>query len=64
MKREDKFLIGTIVRLKSGGPDMTVQTAPDNGKVWAQWFAGKKMERSVFPTESLDLVEGQDTSKK
>jgi uncharacterized protein YodC (DUF2158 family) len=52
------FKVGDIVKLKSGGPDMTVQTVPDSGgRVFAcQWFAGKKLEIGRFPGDSLDLV--------
>lgn len=49
------FNTGDIVKLKSGGPDMTVQgTANTSGThVYCQWFAGKKLERGNFPVDSL-----------
>ncbi|MGA8028046.1 MAG: DUF2158 domain-containing protein [Bryobacteraceae bacterium] len=53
---------GTVVRLKSGGPDMTVVGeehifAKGTGKVRCQWFEEKKMMQGTFPEQSLKLVE-------
>lgn len=50
------FAVGTIVKLKSGGPDMTVQTTEREGYLLAQWFAGKKLEQGRFPVSSLEEV--------
>ncbi|WP_175692748.1 YodC family protein [Burkholderia ambifaria] len=54
-----KFKIGDIVQLKSGGPEMTVQTLPyeRNSRYRCQWFAGKKLESGEFPEESLMPVQ-------
>lgn len=54
--------VGQIVRLKSGGPEMTVQseiasTSDGRTRYSCQWFAGKKLEQGIFPRESLGLVE-------
>lgn len=51
-----KFAIGDIVRLKSGGPEMTIQSTPEGtSKVYnCQWFAGKKLEHGRFPADSLE----------
>ncbi|EKO3926144.1 DUF2158 domain-containing protein [Vibrio metschnikovii] len=49
---------GDIVKLKSGGPDMTVQSNGD--RVWCQWFAGKKLEVGKFPENSLEIVKKDD----
>lgn len=56
---ENKFSTGDIVKLKSGGPDMTVQGEPDDMRIFytCQWFAGKKLEQGRFPEESLEKVE-------
>ena len=53
-----KFAVGNIVRLKSGGPDMTVRTVPDAPATHyeCQWFAGKKLESGRFPAGSLEPV--------
>ncbi|REG57628.1 uncharacterized protein YodC (DUF2158 family) [Paraburkholderia sp. BL6669N2] len=54
----NKFKIGDIVQLKSGGPEMTVQTLPSATfrQYKCQWFAGKKLEAGGFPEESLEDV--------
>jgi uncharacterized protein YodC (DUF2158 family) len=58
MSNTDKFNVGDIVKLKSGGPDMTVQNIGAGGNGYrCQWFAGKKLEDGFFSTESLELVE-------
>ena len=54
-----KLTKGDIVKLKSGGPDMAVQSLFDskNGEIYmCQWFAGKKLESGRFPVESLEKV--------
>lgn len=56
MSEKEQFAVGTIVKLKSGGPDMTVQTEAKGGYIYAQWFAGKKLEQGRFPTSSLEEV--------
>ncbi len=59
MSKEDRFEVGDIVKLKSGGPEMTVNEAiadfqdVETGKYRCQWFAGKKLDNGVFPYESL-----------
>ncbi|MBY6206902.1 MULTISPECIES: YodC family protein [Halomonas] len=56
---ETKFGVGDIVKLKSGGPEMTVRNLPREGGVvyTCQWFAGKKLEQGQFPEDSLEKVE-------
>lgn len=63
MAKKPKFAVGTIVKLKSGGPDMTVKepsirytTEEFLGSYTCQWFAGKKAEADMFPEDSLELV--------
>lgn len=58
MTRQNEFKIGDIVKLKSGGPEMTVQQVPtDTGTYYkCQWFAGKKLESGLFPEGSLESV--------
>ncbi|MBN8231199.1 DUF2158 domain-containing protein [Corallococcus macrosporus] len=48
-----RFQIGDIVKLKTGGPAMTVQALTPGGPR-CQWFAGRKLEQSVFPSASLE----------
>lgn len=53
-----KFAVGDVVKLKSGGPDMTVRNLPSElTKTYTcQWFAGKKLESGHFAEESLDTA--------
>lgn len=60
MSRENKYSCGDIVKLKSGGPDMTVKDVGSHfsskeftGNYTCQWFAGKKLDTGSFPEESL-----------
>jgi uncharacterized protein YodC (DUF2158 family) len=57
-----KFKVGDIVKLKSGGPEMTVEKpfTHDGIAYRCQWFAGKKMESGIFPEDSLEIVEQKD----
>ncbi|TVL34521.1 YodC family protein [Shewanella xiamenensis] len=61
--RKPQFGLGDTVKLVSGGPDMTINeiclgfsTKSFIGSYFAQWFAGKKLEKGNFPEESLELV--------
>ena len=49
------FESGDIVKLKSGGPEMTVKSVA--GMINCQWFAGKKLESGYFDPNSLEYVE-------
>ena len=57
---EDTFQAGDIVRLKSGGPDMTVETTDTPIGYKCQWFAGKKLEWGFFPNKSLVRVKADE----
>lgn len=63
MKAEDLYSVGEIVKLKSGGPDMTIRKLTTNmdrqytGSYECQWFAGKKLDTGIFPHDSLIKVE-------
>ncbi|NOK32368.1 DUF2158 domain-containing protein [Corallococcus exercitus] len=48
-----RYQAGDIVKLKSGGPEMTVQAMTSDGPR-CQWFAGKKLESGIFPSASLE----------
>lgn len=58
MAKRTTFSVGDIVKLKSGGPEMTVKEVPDiSDKFYeCQWFAGKKLERGKFRGDSLEPV--------
>jgi uncharacterized protein YodC (DUF2158 family) len=53
--------VGSVVKLKSGGPDMTV-TRIENEQgtifVFCSWFVGTKSEKGHFPPEALELSQG------
>jgi len=58
------FQVGQVVRLKSGGPSMTVSTTgdysptgPTNG-VLCVWFVGTKKFEDVFDEGVLELMSG------
>lgn len=55
-----QFTVGNIVKLKSGGPEMTVQqehqSLSKRSVFRCQWFAGKKLESGDFPPDSLELM--------
>ena len=59
----NNFVIGNIVKLKSGGPEMTIRTVPDTAKGYyeCQWFAGKKLESGRFPEDSLETVKADES---
>ena len=56
-----KFKEGEIVKLKSGGPKMTVQDFFDDS-CRCQWFTGSELGEGIFIQESLIKVE-DDQSK-
>ena len=48
---------GQVVRLKSGGPLMSVEDINNvNGvaKAWCQWFEDNKAQHGTFPVTSLE----------
>jgi uncharacterized protein YodC (DUF2158 family) len=60
------FKVGDTVKLKAGGPDMSVQSIPKVGVsayYSCQWFAGKKLESGKFPEDSLIAVVPAPDSK-
>ena len=56
MAKQAAFEVGNIVKLKSGGPEMTVEKVFENRTYKCQWFAGKRLESGVFPADSLAPV--------
>ena len=59
------FEKGTIVQLKSGGPEMTVTSykwLPMNGEydkntVNCKWFSGNEVKEDQFPVETLKVID-------
>ena len=69
MGNQTKLKVGEIVKLKSGGPEMTIKSLNEaydteeskyTGEVisiTAQWFAGKKLDKGTFPLDSVSTVD-------
>lgn len=59
----NKFKKGQIVKLKSGGPDMTIRAvlaSEESNEYYCSWFAGKKLEDGRFSEETIELVSPKD----
>ncbi|EPL9570914.1 YodC family protein [Providencia rettgeri] len=54
----NEFKSGDIVRLKSGGPNMTIKvfSQTQGNSYICQWFAGKKLEQGFFKADSIELA--------
>ena len=57
----EQFKPGDVVRLKSGGPKMTVEQVAEaamTGKmaVWTVWFEGTKKLSSTFVPDALEIA--------
>jgi|ERR1039458_4272036 uncharacterized protein YodC (DUF2158 family) len=72
-KNSAPFKIGDIVRLKSGGPPITVvqlpagdlpslPPLPGDDQVVCMWFEGKRHHQKRFPTEALDAAPNSDAT--
>ena len=55
-----EFKVGDSVRLKSGGPTMTVNEIDANENVFCQWFAGRKVQSHHFNPDTLVHAEEED----
>jgi uncharacterized protein YodC (DUF2158 family) len=54
-----QFKPGDTVRLKSGGPLMTIHTVRTDGTAWCEWFdKNGKAESREFSLTSLALDDG------
>lgn len=57
-----KYKVGDVVRLRSGGPTMTVANFgeydyEETGKYLCRWFGEKhKLEEQTFKEEEIELV--------
>lgn len=68
MSEEDDFQfdIGDSVKLKSGGPEMTVHSrktpgvADDERSYYCKWFSGKKVQLERFSESTLKAEEGEE----
>lgn len=52
-----RFKLGDVVRLKSGGPDMTIGGLhPDTGIISVVFFNEKEMNGGVFHQDAIQLT--------
>jgi uncharacterized protein YodC (DUF2158 family) len=62
-----KLKVGDIVRLKSGGPDMTIESIESLSFMGAdyncQWFTDKKLVYGSFKEETLEVVKIAETNE-
>ncbi|HEU4595590.1 MAG TPA: DUF2158 domain-containing protein [Pyrinomonadaceae bacterium] len=49
----EEIKVGDVVRLKSGGPDMTVVGVISKELFMCNWFDGQNVKASHFPPEAL-----------
>ena len=54
---EKIFKVGDVVRLKSGGPAMTVQSVKAEGRLFCQWFVEGEPHSEYFHADSLERVD-------
>ena len=55
-QKGSEFQSGDIVRLKSGGPNMTVRHLDSFGNYFCQWFSGSKLQSGNFDPGSLEIA--------
>jgi len=56
-KSNQELKIGDLVKLKSGGPAMTVNNIEENGQIYCRWFVGGETRADYFSPDALQLVE-------
>ena len=56
MEMPDTFSAGDVVRLKSGGPDMTVVYTDPDGDIDCAWFVGEERKSGTFPPAAVETV--------
>ena len=54
--------MGDIVKLKSGGPYMTVVFRPIDGSARCSWFVAGEVREWIFPLSSLTKMQKKITS--
>lgn len=54
------FKEGDLVKLKSGGPDMTIMSLGHTGSYLCVWFSDSKRNEGYFGEESIVKVEESD----
>lgn len=51
---------GDVVRLKSGGPLMTIQECEEEGRYFCVWFSGDEPKYGTFSGEQLKLFKSSE----
>jgi uncharacterized protein YodC (DUF2158 family) len=51
---EEAFKVGDVIKLKSGGPKMTVTSVGDLAGTLSVWFDGTKQLHGTFPTGAVE----------
>lgn len=62
-----KLITGDLVKLKSGGPWMTVtKDKPEQGSkfVQASWFDASALNRDIFHKDALEAKEPREVTKE
>lgn len=59
---ESKLKTGDVVKLKSGGPTMTVSSATDE-KIECAWFVDGTVQHSSFTPDTLKSFRGKNVNK-
>jgi uncharacterized protein YodC (DUF2158 family) len=54
--RRNIMQAGDVVKLKSGGPLMTIKHLDSNGSFWCEWFADFDVRQHTFKPTSLKVV--------
>jgi uncharacterized protein YodC (DUF2158 family) len=52
----EKFKLGDTVRLRSGGPVMTINEMATGGGLVCVWFAGSDVKHHSFKPEALEAA--------
>lgn len=53
------FKVGDTVRLKSGGPLMTIEFFSEDGDAFCVWFSKDEDKRNGFPPQTLKSDDGK-----
>ena len=54
------FRVGEVVHLKSGGPDMTIESVTDDNHVVCVWFQKKELGKQEFSVATLAKGSAKD----
>ena len=57
MSSKDSLSEGSVVRLKSGGPAMTIMSKAWGVGYVCQWFEGTELKYGTFAADGLEVVD-------